>query len=337
MKVPFVFFAIILIFFMSSPGMAFEIREGDNIVISEPVSDDLLISGGTVTINAPVKSLTFAGGTLTVNAPIEQNLIGAGGQILVNAPVGTDIIVAGGQITINGDVGGKILAAGGQVSINGKASNVAISGGSANLGEKSHITGDALIGASDYTATGIVEGKLDAEADRGEKSSFDISALVSALVTAIAVIQILCAVGMLILGIILMYLIPAPITRVVSTLREKTLLALVFGIAELILAGLVGIILLISIVGIPVAMFIGLSTMTGILLATIFTGAALGTFITEKLEKNYSLVISFIIGFVLLQIIFLIPILGFIIEVIAVFIGLGALFMTVWEKIEQQM
>ena len=63
---------IILILLIIVPGSAFVVREGENIVIDTPVYDDLLVSGGTVTINAPVQSLTFAGGTLTVNAPVRQ-------------------------------------------------------------------------------------------------------------------------------------------------------------------------------------------------------------------------------------------------------------------------
>jgi len=326
---------IILILLIIVPGSAFVVREGENIVIDTPVYDDLLVSGGTVTINAPVQSLTFAGGTLTVNAPVKQNLIAAGGQILVNAPVGTDLIVAGGQVNILGDVGGKVLAAGGQVTVNGNASNVAISGGSVNLGSLSHITGDALVSASDCSTKGIVEGRLDAKEDkRDASSSFNPGTVVSLLFTVMVIIQILFAIGMLILGIILIYLIPSQIKAVVATVREKTLISLIYGVAEIVLAFILGVILLITIIGIPLAVVIGFCTIIGLILSTICTGAALGTVVVDKLKKDYSLIVTFVIGFVILQILFLIPVLGFIIEFFAVFIGLGALILTGWKMIE---
>ena len=56
----------------------------------------MVASGGSVTVRAPVDSLTVAGGMVTVDAPV------AG-----------DVIAASGTLVVNGDVGGKVLAAGG--------------------------------------------------------------------------------------------------------------------------------------------------------------------------------------------------------------------------------
>ncbi|MFH0968851.1 MAG: hypothetical protein V1862_14325 [Methanobacteriota archaeon] len=337
MKYQLLFTTFILVLLILTPVYAFEIREGDTIIIDTPINDDLLISGGTVTINSPVKSLTFAGGTLIVNAPIQENLIAAGGQILVNAPVGVDIIAAGGQINITSNVSGKILAAGGHVTMNGDASNVAISGGTVNLGNTSHVSGDALISASGYTTGGLVEGNLTAEGDKGGFGpSFDLQKVISIISTIVMVMQILFAIGMLILGIILIRLIPTQFREVTSTIRNSPLMSLVLGIAGIIFAFILIMILLITIIGIPIAVLIGLILLIGLMISTIFTGSALGTFITAKMGKEYSLIMSFLIGFVILEIIFLIPIVGFFLEILAVFIGLGALIMTTRNIIESQ-
>ena len=301
---------------------AFEIREGDSITISEPVDDDLLISGGTVTINAPVRSLTFAGGTLVVNAPVKENLIAAGGEIQVNGPVGTDAIAAGGRIDLNGDVGGKILAAGGAVTMNGKTRNFAVSGGKVVMGSSSHVSGDAIIGSSDYTPGGMVEGKITTETHDTPDTTEKVGDLLSFLFT---VIQILFAIGMLILGIILILLIPGPVTRVTSALSTEPLLSLIIGIASLIIAGILSLILLVTIIGIPLAVMIALVTLIGLMLSSLITGAALGSLIAEKSQRPLSPLISFVIGFIILQILIFIPILGFFVNMAAVFLGLGAL------------
>ncbi|PKL60874.1 MAG: hypothetical protein CVV33_00435 [Methanomicrobiales archaeon HGW-Methanomicrobiales-4] len=337
MKYQLLFTGLILLLLTLTPVYGFEIREGDNIVIDTPIHDDLLASGGSVTINAPVKSLTFAGGTLIVNAPIEENLIAAGGQILVNAPVGVDIIAAGGKIDITSDIGGKVLAAGGHVTMNGEASNVAISGGTVNLGNTSHVTGDALISASGYTTRGLVEGNLTAEGDKGGFGpSFDLHKAISLMSTIVMVMQILFAIGMLILGIILIRMIPTQFREVSNTVRNHTLMSLVSGVAGVIIAFFLIMILLITLIGIPIAVIIGLVFLIGLMTSTIFSGTALGIFITEKMGREFSLIVSFIIGFIILEIIFIIPILGFFIKIIAVFIGLGALIMTTWKMIESQ-
>jgi hypothetical protein len=337
MKSWFFIVLFILLIVTLTPACAFEIRNGDNIVIDTPIQDDVLASGGSVIINAPVKSLTFAGGTLTVNAPIEENLIAVGGQILVNSPVGVDLVAAGGQIDITSDVGGKILATGGHVTVNGKASNVAVSGGKVNLGSSSHVTKDAIISASDYTSSGKVEGKITADMDKKESgSSFNIQKVVSLISTIVVVMKILFAIGMLILGIILIRLIPTPFREVAGNVQNNALISLVFGIAGIIIAFILILILLVTLVGIPIAIFIGLILLIWLMVSTLFVGAALGSFITEKMGKEYSLMVSFIVGFVILEIIFLIPILGFLLEIIAVLTGLGAIMMTVWKKIESQ-
>ena len=335
MKYQIIIAVLIVLIFCMIPVSAFEVRDGDSLVISTPIPDDLLISGGTVTINAPVKSVTFAGGTLIVNAPIDENLIAAGGEIQVNAPVGADIITAGGKIDLNNEVGGKVLAAGGQVSMNGKTSNVAVSGGKVIMGNSSHITGDALISASGFTPGGQVDGKLEVNSNKqGVSPSLNIEKVGEVISTLILVIHILFAIGMLILGIILIRVIPGPCKAVITTIREKTLISLIFGIVEVIIAAILILILLITLVGIPIALVIGLTTLIGLIIAPLFTGAALGTVIIEKMGKNYSLILSFALGFIILEILFLIPILGFFIEIIAVFIGLGALMMTIWDGIE---
>ncbi|HWQ66005.1 MAG TPA: hypothetical protein VN372_03940 [Methanospirillum sp.] len=326
----------ILLVFLMIPVQAFDIREGENLSIDEPVYDDLLVSAGVLTVNAPVKSLTFAGGALTVNAPIEGNLIAAGGQLEINAPIGADIIAAGGDIRITGDVTGKVLAAGGTIAMDGKTSNLVISGGTVDLGENSHVTGDAIVSSSGYTARGDVEGNLIAEGDEGGSGpSFDLSQVGSIIAGILVVVKILCAIGMLIFGVVLTKLIPGPFTSVVNAIEKKPLISLVIGLAGIIIAGIVGAILLVTIIGIPIAVIIALGLLLALITAELYSGAALGSLIAQKTGKTLSLTLSFVIGFILLQILLLIPFgIGSVFGFIAVLLGTGALITTTWDAIQ---
>lgn len=335
MKYQILLAGLLLLAFFIPHVPAFEVRNGDNVVINSPISDDLMVSGSAVTINAPVKSVTFCGGKLTINAPVEGNLIAAGGQITVNAPVGTDIIAAGGSIEINGDVEGKVLAAGGRVSMNGKASNIAISGGTVDMGEKSHVSGDAMISVAGHTTAGMVAGRSQTKGEKGGFGpSFDLEKAGNLISVILMGLSVLFTAGLLILGIILVHLIPDPFRTVVSCVKRKTLLSFVSGLSGIIITILLILILLITLVGIPIAILIGLSLGIGLLLSTLFSGTVVGYFIAEKTGHEISLARAFVLGFLLLQILFLIPVLGFILKLIAVFIGLGALFMTLWETVE---
>lgn len=306
------------------PASAFENRSGDTIVIDEPIDDDLLASGGSMIVNAPVKSITWAGGTLIVNEPVETNVIAAGGTIVINAPVGVDLLAAGGSIDINSDVGGKVMVAGGSVSMNGNTENIAASGGTVILGKNTIISRDAIIGSSGYTTQGIIKGNLTVESDEKEVDYSGIGEAIGAMIT---LTQIIFTIGLLILGVILIKIQPEFFSSVFKKGREAPLPSFIAGILVIFGSFILCVILLITIIGVPISIFIGLLVCAGILISSIISGGALGGYIFEKMDKENHLLISFISGFIILNILFFIPILGFVLWVISLFIGSGALFL----------
>lgn len=313
-----------------SPVSGFDIRDGDTLVISSPVSDDLLITGSSVIINAPVRSVTFAGGELIVNAPIEQNLIAAGGTIQVNAPVGADIIAAGGEIAIHTDVSGKILAVGGVVDINGSASNIAVSAGTVHVPDRTLIQGDALISSSHYqTNSAGDQRELIPEQRSDTAPSFDFRSIETMVQGILFVLWILFNLGLLILGLILIKFLPGPFEIIVQTLREKAIISLVLGVSACIVGIVGGLLLTVSIIGIPIAIFIGLFLFSGWLLSPLVTGAALGQVISGLIQRELKLTWAFILGFVVLAILFLIPVIGLIAKVVTLFIGIGSILVAI--------
>ena len=316
---------------ITSPVSAFDTRSGDNIVINEPVDDDLVASGGSMIINAPVKSITWAGGTLIVNEPVEENLIAAGGTIQVNAPIGTDLLAFGGNIDINGDVGGKVMAFGGSITMSGNAENIAATGGTVVLGKNSVISKDAIISASGYTTQATILGNLTVEEGDEGGAGFDMKEIEDMVETFVTLTMILCFFGFLILGIIFVKLCPAFYTSLVRTGREKTLLSFVAGIAGLIIGFILFVSLLITIIGMPLAFLLFLLILIGLLLANILTGALVGEWIQKIAKKDVSLIWGFVVGFIVLNALFFIPYIGFIFWVVSVFLGFGMLVLTCYE------
>ena len=98
---------------------AIRIEYGNNIVISQPVYEDLYIAAGSITINAPVHGdLIIAGGTIIINDTITNDILLAGGTVTFNGFVGDDIRCAGGNIYISKNVNGDLVITGGNVIIN---------------------------------------------------------------------------------------------------------------------------------------------------------------------------------------------------------------------------
>lgn len=329
--------AIILIVLMitawlvMSPVSAFDLRSGDNIVISEPVDDDLMTSAGSMIVNAPVKSITWAGGTLIINEPVEKNLIAIGGTIQVNAPVGTDLIAIGGDIEINGDVNGKVVVCGGSVTMSGDAENIVVNSGTVILGKNTVISKDAIISASSYTTQATILGNLTIEDGGRQDIGPHLKTVVEMIEVFITITMVLCFFGFLILGIVFVKICPAFHEALVKTGKDKTLLSFVAGIAGLVIGFILFVILMITIIGIPFAFLLLFLMLIGLMLANILTGALAGEWIQKIAKKKIGLIWGFVIGFVIINVLFLIPFLGFIFWIVSVFLGFGMLVLTCYD------
>jgi hypothetical protein len=105
---------------------AFRIEYGSNVIISQPVYEDLYIAGGNVTINAPVYGdLIIAGGTVIVNDSVANDVLLVAGSAVINGLVGDDVRCIGGTVRISKNVTGDVVVTGGEVIID---SNVIIGG-----------------------------------------------------------------------------------------------------------------------------------------------------------------------------------------------------------------
>jgi cytoskeletal protein CcmA (bactofilin family) len=112
-----IYFLIIMVANLT-PVSALRIEYGNNIVITQPVNENLYIAGGNVTINAPIHGdLMVAGGTIVINDTVSNDILLAGGRAFLNGFAGGDIRCAGGEIRISKNVMGDVVVAGGQVNI----------------------------------------------------------------------------------------------------------------------------------------------------------------------------------------------------------------------------
>jgi cytoskeletal protein CcmA (bactofilin family) len=109
------------------------------------VAGDALLLGGNIRIGAGVgRSLYAAGGRVTLHGPVGHNLRVAGGQVelLREANVAGNVSVAGGQVTLRGTVQGDVRVGGGTVLIDGPVQgSVWVSAGQLRLGPNARLAG----------------------------------------------------------------------------------------------------------------------------------------------------------------------------------------------------
>jgi cytoskeletal protein CcmA (bactofilin family) len=154
------FLAAMLVNFATA--FAFRIEYGNNVIISQPVYEDLYLAGGNITINAPIHGdLIIAGGTIIINDTITNDILLAGGNVTFNGFVGDDIRCAGGNIHISKNVVGDVVIAGGEVTIDERVMIGGLIASGGNITIDGNVMGEVKGAFGNLILTGSVEKDID--------------------------------------------------------------------------------------------------------------------------------------------------------------------------------
>lgn len=329
---------------------------GGDITVNSPIEEDIMVFGGNVNLNSPIKGSAHAcGGDISINAVIDGDLMSGGGNININNNVSGDIRVMGGNINIAGNVGGDILALGGNININGDvAGDVAITGGALKIG---NVAGDIEFKGGEITINGIIEGNVKAEADKitlrenalikgdlavtteskllgkreqiqGSISKIEAKKRISPFINKIN-FKIFGALALLLIGIILVLIIPTTSNRLADNIKQKFWISLLYGLLALIVTPIAAVLIMITVIGIPVGIILFILYVLAVFFATFFAALYLGKLMLPK-KKN--IILPMIVGLIVLMILANIPWIGWIIKLIAILLGLGAITLVIFTK-----
>ena len=309
-------FALLAILILSSSAAALRAFSGANVYIDTPVDDDIFASGSVVNINAPVSSATVAAGTVNVNAPIAGDLIAAGGQVTVNSPIGGKVMAVGGSLNIGGNISKNALLAGGQVDIRPGTvigRDVLVSGGTVTNAGK--VQGNLTVRASRFENTGSA-GRVEFQQIKTEREEPRYP---------VDIFSILMTIGYLAAGLIFLRFFPALFSMVDLEVKSSTAVKTIAGFVMLIASMILILIVAITVVGLPMALIMGLLLIVAIMLSGIFVSFSLGKAIFDLLKFKTSELVVFLIGFLILNVLFYIPFAGGLIKLVAVSLGFGAI------------
>jgi hypothetical protein len=310
------FMGILALLVIPTSVFAIVTYAGDQVNIVEPVNDDVFASGNMISVNAPVQSITAIGGTITINAPVKG-----------------DVTAAGGTVTINNDVGGKVVAIGGSVDIAGNVSNdVELHGGSVTIRKSATIGKDATISAGSVQNDGAVLGTLSIQSQSGENriraATHEVKPDQSPMrlfLGLFALAAILLVLGWFIIGLLLIRIMPVRFLQVESEIRTNGIVNFVAGFAAIIIAVIGFVLLAITIVLLPLALVLAGMVLIGLLLANLFVALSLGRAICgyfNWMVKEWQI---YTIGFLVLCVLFLIPIINILVFGIGTCLGFGAI------------
>jgi hypothetical protein len=309
---------LISILALAPSAYALEYLSDDVVSIDSPVEDDLFAGGNTVNVNAPVDSAVIVGGDVNIDAPIKGDLIVLGGEVDLNSNVGGKIVAAGGTINLRGDVARNVVMAGGTVRILSSSDigiDAAISGG--NVYNAGNVTGTLWVNAGNFNNTGTagdVKFQQWQEDEAEEKSK--------AFISTFSILMIL---GFLIVGLIILRLFPGGVFAVDREIRKSPPVKALLGLGLIVASMILIVISMITVIGLPLGLLLLTLFVAAMMLANLFVSFSLGRWIVSALNQTLGDMPAFVLGYLVLSVLFLIPYAGSIIELISISLGFGAM------------
>ncbi len=357
--------ALVALFLALSPGpaAAADIRSGDvTIGTTETIDDDLYVFGSNVAINGTIHGdLIATGNNISVDGSVTGDVVAAGQSVMIRGQVGgsvravgnmvvldgkvtNDLLVAGNELTIlsNGRVGRDAIVGAASTTISGQigrdlqvgGTNVkidgAIGGGVLATVERLQLTDRATVGGSlKYTSkneaqianTSSVKGTIERQTpDNGR----------APLVTgqaALVVDWLKGLIGLLILGILVVFFFPGFSRRAGEALVHSPWLTLAIG--ALVLIGLPILAIVFFAVGVVIGGwwigFVVLSLFVVVLALSIPVAAVgVGGAVLRIARRPVPVWLALFIGLIVLLLVALIPILGGLVIFCALLFGMGA-------------
>jgi hypothetical protein len=263
------------------------------------------VSGGVVvaqdeTIDGPVVSFD---GPATINGVVDDVFVGHG-NLRVNGRVTGDVLVLDGDATVTGRVGGDVISVGGRVIVQSGA----------------RVGGDVVSRREPRVASGTV---------RGDVKRLNLSSIFGGFLIAFLIfLWISVTISVAVLGLMFVLLFPRAADAAVAAGR-RVWPSLGWGALVGIVGPIVGVVVLVTVVGIP----LGIGMLSALTVLTPLGYVAASLLLGRTMVKGTSTgarIGAFFAGFGILRVAALIPGIGFIVWFVACLYGVGALTIAAW-------
>lgn len=296
---------------------------GGNVKIDGMVEGDVRTVGGHVNIQGEIgKNLTVFGGTINItkDSKVEGSVVGVGGDFTLSGSIGKNAKIGGGNVNINGSVAGKLDSATESLNI---SSDAEVAG---NI--LYYSTNDALI-SEGATLGGEVVRK---ESPKDWSPEYNKQGIQKAFSAATSGIRLVGLLSFLVVALLLEKLFPKFSQKVIKNLNDKPSASLGWGFLLTAVTPIALILLLITIIGAPLAMILMSLYFVSLYIAKYFTIFWAGEWITKKASIKGSSYLKLIIGLAAYTVLLFIPIIGFATRITTLFMGFGAAFLTLRKR-----
>jgi hypothetical protein len=310
------------------------IAAGGNVNVDATVNGDAVVAGGTVRIAGPVGASLYAGGgQLTLDGAVGRNVRIGGGRVEIGpkASVAGSLSVGGGEVRVDGTVKGYVQAAGGRVRINGSVGgDVVATGGLVELGPDARIAGKLR-----YASRGELQRDAAAQVAGGvERMAIEVPAAARAQRSFDRAGGFIWTAGLMLMAALLVGVLPAFSARVATTLHARIGMSFLIGFIALVCIPVAALILLITVIGIPLALLALVMYFALLMAGYVMTGIGIGDWVLGRYRAAEASRTGWRVGAAVLAVLAIavlarIPFVGGVFTFAALLAGVGALVMQV--------
>ncbi len=329
---------------------------GNEIIINGTVNGDLYAAARVIAMNGRVRdSATLAGNRIDVSGQIGGSLRAIGDSVTVQGSIGKDLVLASRDVMVNAGsvVSGDMLAGAMNAAIEGPVKGYALIG-ARSITVNNRIGQDATFGARFLTLTknAVIGGNLtyysanEASIDSGAliagklkhsipQTQFDIRKIFPFMIMAGIAGKIAAFFMGLAVGLVFILLAPGLLNSLTDAIRRKTGACAGWG-ALMLFAVPIGVVIAFStIIGIVLGVIALFIYLIAVYLGQIVAGLLIGKMILGRFDMHESpqaLFGIFTLGYFIIRLFRFIPVAGYLIFIAAAVFGLGAVFITAFEK-----
>jgi cytoskeletal protein CcmA (bactofilin family) len=307
------------------------IAAAQSITINGRVDGDVLVAAQNIVINGEVGgNIRVIGSSVTINSQVARNLNALGSDVVIgkDARIGWDAMLFASSAQIKGTVTGSLNSYIQNIIISGKiGKNADLKTYDKNQAQKIVITKESIInGDVNYTSTSRAEiesgasisGQINYQAPVIQKKN-TISAWIWTRVFSIL--------SMILIGLILLFITTKHTNNILKTIKTKPGKSFLIGAIIFLIIPPLSIVLAITIIGLPLAAILVSLWLAGLFLAKTTVAIFMGNLLIKDLMKRQQtpLFWSLIFGTLIMSILFSLPVVGWIISLLAIWLGLGGL------------
>ena len=351
----------------ATPGLGQQY--GEFVSQNGPAARNVYLAGRSVSVDTDAaEDIVAAGSDVTVRGRVAGDVIAAGRDVLVDAAVASDVRAAGRDVTVRGSVAGDITAAGAEVRLERGlivGDRIMIAGGTVEI--DAEIGGDARIAGADIALGGTFLGSVDvagqnivvrpgariagdftyrsvneADIDPAAQIAGDITFIRSEATeemfggafAGVGAGTLMFLIGLVVLGAVHLMLFPEAARHVTRDMRDRPGRVLATGAAVFVGTPILAVILAITVIGLPVTIFLVALFLAALFAAYLSAALLMGQVLARLVRRDaegrfWPRVAALAVGLLVLSILALVPLLGPLIVIAALMLGLGSLVLQV--------